>query len=200
MDRGHSDQEGGSSPRPSLARDLGRSADPGGPGNPLLSPPSLALSPGATMGKGGQSPVESGHRTVRLKPRVFKIGSTLRHTSTRAHRAPRPHRAHTRSHAEVAGSSPAAAWLFPGGCGFGAAARVPGGAARGGQRAALRGLYRPGGGPHRGLARRSPPVVPTPKLPRSRGARTRQSAHKRPGPLYGKEISLKSEILVPFPS
>ena len=126
LDRGHSDQEGGSSPRPSLARDLGRSADPGGPGNPLLSPPSLALSPGATMGKGGQSPVESGHRTVRLKPRVFKIGSTLRHTSTRAHRAPRPHRAHTRSHAEVAGSSPAAAWLFPGGCGFGAAARVPG--------------------------------------------------------------------------
>lgn len=46
------------------------------------------------MGKGGQSPVERGHRSVRLKPRAFKIGSTPRNTSTRAHCAPRPHRAH----------------------------------------------------------------------------------------------------------
>lgn len=193
---GHSDQEGGPSSGPSLARDLGRSADPGGPGNPLLHPPSLALSPAATMGKGGPGPVERGHRTVRLKPGAFKIGSTPRRTRPRRTAPlPPPH-----AHSLTSPGPRLPSLAFPrrvrirGGC------PRPGGAARGGQGPALRGFYRPGGGPHRGLVRHSPPAVPIRKLPGSRGARTRRSAHKRPGPLYRKEISLKSEISVPFPS
>lgn len=90
------------------------------------------------MGKGGQSPVERGHRSVRLKPRAFKIGSTPRNTSTRAHCAPRPHRAHN-SLTRRGGRLLACCSLafsrrvrIRGGC-----PRRPGGAAQGGQRAAL---------------------------------------------------------------
>lgn len=176
------EQEGGSSPGPSLARDLWRSADPGGPGNPLLRPPSLALSPGATTGKRGPGPVERGHRTVRLKPGAFKIGSTPRRTPTQAHRAPCPHRVHTRSQAEVPAVQPG---FFPEGAGVQGAPRETG---RGQPCEASTGRAEAPTTASHGTAR---PRSPSANSPGSRGTPTGQSAHKRPGPLYGKEISLK---------
>lgn len=141
---GHSDQEGGSSPRPSPSKGSGASyAGPRRPRRkPLLSPPSLALSPGATMGKGGQSPVERGAlgSLFGSNPRAFKIGSTPRNTSTHGRTAPpapeRP-RSLTRRGGWLLACCPA--WLFPGGADSRRLPAASGGAAQGGQRAALQG-------------------------------------------------------------
>lgn len=153
------------------------------------------------MGKGGQSPVERGAPDCSAQaPGLQDWKHTQEHIHPGALRPPpppRPQLAHTPRW-------PAPRLLQPG--------FFPEGADSGKLPAASRGrrARRAEGGPARPLqARRRPPPRPRaaqparcshPQTPRSRGARTRQSAHKRPGPLYKKEISLKSEILVPFPS
>lgn len=127
---GHSDQEGGSSPGlPS--RDLGPfTQTQEARGRPLLSPPGLALSPGATMGKGGQSPVERASVCFGSNPGPSRLEAHPGNTSTRAHCAPRPHRAHNSLTRRGGRLLACCSLAFSPGCSSGGCPRRPGSRAR----------------------------------------------------------------------